>query len=297
MTRNIMKKLSFYLLILSIISLEAAVYKGRTAYIGFCKDCHGNGTKMAKKYTGDQWREFLDKKGAVLAKRHLSSKDLDANILAQQAKGYLPYSSVASIHAYFENKSEIILKSMSKSAKKAVKKRIFKYQSRHLRDFFVEFSKDSGKVPACSDDGVGGKASKEELAQAKRIQDAERQRRAKKAAREKAKLARIEKHNQAKQQKEAQKRAREKELARQKALLRQQEQARNAKLQAAKEKARKQKEAKIARDKARKRQKELAKAQKMRRSKMSRNEKIMALVKGKLSKSDMRKLKALLNSK
>ena len=292
-----MKKISFYLLVLSILSLEAAVYKGRTAYIGFCKDCHGNGTKMAKKYSGDEWRTYLDKKGIVLAKLHLNSQNLDSHILEQQAKGFLPYSSVASIHAYFENKSEIILKSMSKSAKKAAKKRIFKYQSRHLRDFFVEFSKDSGKVPACSDDTAGGQASKEELAQAKRIQDAERQRRAKKAAREKAKLARIQKHNQAQKQKEALKRAQAKELARQEAFKRQQRQAKNAKIQAAKDKIRKQKAAQIAKEKARQRAKDLAKAKKMRRSKMSKNEKIMALVKGKLNKSDLRKLKALLKSK
>ena len=286
------------------MSLEAAVYKGRTAYIGFCKDCHGNGTKMAKKYTSDEWRLFLDKKGVALAKRHLDSASLDSNILEQQAKGLLPYSSVQSIHAYFANKSEIILKSMSKSEKKATKKRIYKYQSRHLRDFFVEFSKDSGKVPACSDDTAGGQASKEELAQAKRIQDAERQRRAKKAEREKERLSRIK--NSIKYQKEmaAAKHEEKKAQARKDALKRQKEQllrAKNAKIQAAKNRAKKEKEARIAKAKANKLAKERArkmlKAERARQSKMSKNDKILALVKGKLTKKELKKLKALLKTK
>ena len=279
------------------MSLEAAVYKGRTAYIGFCKDCHGNGTKMAKKYTSDQWRSFLDKKGVALAQRHLNSKDLDSNILAQQAKGFLPYSSVQSIHAYFENKSEIILKSMSKSEKKATKKRIFKYQSRHLRDFFVEFSKDSGKVPACSDDTVGGEGSKEEMAQAKRILDAERQRRARKAAREKEKLSRMKEHKQSQKDREAALRAQEKAKARKEALKRQKLQAKNAKIQKAKEKRLREKEARLAKEKAIAKAKAIAKEQKQRYAKMSKNDKILALVKGKLSKSDLKKLKAILKSK
>ena len=54
-----MKKIAFYLLLLSIMTLQAAVYKGRTAYIGFCKDCHGNGTKMAKKHTGNQLKNMF----------------------------------------------------------------------------------------------------------------------------------------------------------------------------------------------------------------------------------------------
>lgn len=286
------------------MSLQAAVYKGRTAYIGFCKDCHGNGTKMAKKYTGDEWRMFLDKKGVALAKRHLSSKRLDSNILEQQAKGLLPYSTVQSIHAYFANKSEIILKNMSKSEKKATKKRIYKYQSRHLRDFFVEFSKDSGKVPACSDDTAGGQATKEELAQAKRIQDAERQRRAKKAEREKEQLSRIK--NNIKTQKEiaAAKREAKKAQARKDALKRQQEQlrrAKEAKIQAAKNKSRKEKEARIAKDKAnrlaKQRAREMLKAQRAKNAKMSKNDKILALVKGKLSKKELKELKALLKTK
>ena len=293
-----MKKISFYLLLLSLFSLEAAVYKGRTAYIGFCKDCHGNGTKMAKKYTGDEWRTYLDKKGMVLAKLHLNSKNLDSTILEQQAKGFLPYSSVKSIHAYFENRSEIILKSMSKSVKKATKKRIFKYQSRHLRDFFVEFSKDSGKVPACSDDTAGGKASKEEMAQAKRIQDAERKRRAKKAQREKAKYERLKKREAAQKAKLLAKRAQEEEKARQEALKKEKEQAKLAKIYAANEKLRKRREAKLAKEQAAKLAKQKREKERKRKAaRMSKNEKILALVKGKLSRSELKKLKALLKSK
>lgn len=286
------------------MSLEAAVYKGRTAYIGFCKDCHGNGTKMSKKYTSDQWRQFLNKKGLVLAQRHLNSRRLDSHILEQQAKGLLPYSSVQSIHAYFENRSEIVLKGMSKSEKKAIKKRIFKYQSRHLRDFFVEFSKDSGKVPACSDDTVGGRGSKEELAQAKRILDAERKRRAKKAARDKEQLARMRNDIKAQKRIAEVKRAEQKAQARKEALKRQKEQiarVKNAKIQAAKKKQREAKEAGIARAKANKlakqRAREMLKAERDRDSKMSKNDKILALVKGKLTPKELKKLKALLKTK
>ncbi len=298
-----MKKIAFYLLILSLMTLQAAVYKGRTAYIGFCKDCHGNGTKMAKAYTSDQWHNMFSKKGAVLAKMHLDAASSIAQRIAEkQAEGLLPYTTLKTVKEYFQNRSEIILKSMTRSEKKAAKGRIYKYQSRHLKDFFVEFSKDSGKVPACSDDNSGGE-SKAEQEQARRIQEAERQRRAKKAEREKAKLLLAQ--TRAKQARAQQEAASAKKVRQEAA-----KQARLKKEQAAQAKAdriAKQKAARIAKEKARKEaakkkaaeqrisQKELASHK--RNSKLTINEQIVKLVEGKLSEKDLNQLKILLLSR
>lgn len=298
-----MKKIAFYLLVLSVTTIQAAVYQGRTAYIGFCKDCHGNGTKMAKAYTGDQWRAMLDKKGVRMSRLHLDNADAIATKIAQkQANGLLPYSTLKTVKEYFQNKSEIILKSMSRSEKKATKKRIYKYQSRHLKDFFVEFSKDSGKVPACSDDGAGGE-SKAELEQARRIQDAERQRRAKKSGREKSKLLLAQTRVNETRNLEAEKRAKAQKQAREDAKKRQTEKARkvkNKKIQVAranKAKAKKKERARKARKKAKKTVTRKQLANHKRKSRLSVNEQIVDLVDGKLSKSDLNKLKILLLSK
>jgi hypothetical protein len=305
-----MKKISFYLLLLSFMSLQAAVYQGRTAYIGFCKDCHGNGTKMAKSYSSDQWRANLESKGAVLAAMHTKSPRLEAKIIEQQAKGLLPYSSVESIKEYFLNKSEIILKSMSRSEKKAAKKRIFKYQARHLKDFFVEFASDSGKVPACSDDATG--QTKEQKEQEKRIQEAERLRRAKKAQLNKSKFAKAQSALSTSKAIEAAKKAKEKEAKRQAALKRQAETAKR-KAELDKTNKAKAKAAKIAKAKAAKAAKaRAAKAAKKEKSNsvtksqlknhkrktgLTINEEIVDLVQGKLSESDLNKLKILLLSR
>ena len=283
------------------MTLQAAVYQGRTAYIGFCKDCHGNGTKIAKKYSSDQWRTYLDKKGKALGGLHINSSKMGDRIAEQQANGLLPYTSVASIKEYFSNRSEIILKSMKRSEKKATKRRIFKYQARHLKDFFVEFAKDSGKVPACSDDSAGA-GSKAEMEQARRIQEAERQRRAKKAERNKVKhvataivVIGSKKAN----------RAKEKATAKAAAAVRQKEQKRLAKAAAKAKKAKKKskaakaKAARLAKAKATKAKRITRKqlASHKRKSKRTVNEQIVDLVDGKLSAKDLNKLKILLLSK
>ncbi|MEA3373656.1 MAG: cytochrome C [Campylobacterota bacterium] len=93
-------------------SLNAAVYKGQREYIKKCRECHKNGQKIAAGYKKREWKELFDKKGAGLAKLHLDSKDAEKS------------------WKYFKSK---------KYAKK----------TKHLKDFMMEYAKDSGNVPAC----------------------------------------------------------------------------------------------------------------------------------------------------
>ena len=163
-----MKKTSFILLTLSFISINAAVYQGNTAYIGFCMDCHGDGNLMSKKYTANQWRDLFNHKGSKLANTHIYSGDRMQEFISQKkSEGLLPYTTVQTLNKYFQNRSETILRSMSRREKKSLKKRIYKYQSRHLKDFFVEFAKGTDKSPYHDADSI------------RRIQLAEQERRSK----------------------------------------------------------------------------------------------------------------------
>lgn len=107
--------LVFIFSLLFIPALEAAVYKGQKSYVKKCRKCHGGGQKMAASKNMKDWKTLLGKKdkGAILAKIHLDNEDAKKS------------------HNYFGDK---------KYAK----------ASKHLRDFMVEYAKDSGNVPACN---------------------------------------------------------------------------------------------------------------------------------------------------
>ena len=112
-------KISFSLVLLFsllfIPALEAAVYKGQKTYVKKCRKCHGGGQKIAASKRMKEWKQLLNKKekGAGLAKVHLDS------------------SKAKKSHKYFESKK-------------------YRKKARHLRDFMVEYAKDSGNVPACN---------------------------------------------------------------------------------------------------------------------------------------------------
>lgn len=101
------------LLISAISSLNAAAYKGQKVYIESCKECHGSGQEFALSKNIRTWEKIMDKKGEKLADIHLSSKKALAS------------------HEYFESRK-------------------FTKDSKHLEDFFTEYAKDSGNVPACN---------------------------------------------------------------------------------------------------------------------------------------------------
>lgn len=107
--------LMFTLLLLSVPALEAAVYKGQKVYVKKCRKCHGGGQAMAASKRMKDWKKLLNKKnkGAGLAKIHLE------NPKAKKS------------HKYFDSKK-------------------YRKRARHLRDFMVEYAKDSGNVPACN---------------------------------------------------------------------------------------------------------------------------------------------------
>jgi hypothetical protein len=107
----------FLLLISSImifsLSSEAAIYKGQRIFIKKCLKCHKEGQSFIAKYKMTKWKKWMKKKGEPLARLHLNSPEAKKS------------------WKYFKSK---------KYAKK----------SKHLRQFLVEYAKDSGNVPACN---------------------------------------------------------------------------------------------------------------------------------------------------
>lgn len=101
--------------LLCIPALEAAVYKGQKEYVKKCRKCHGGGQKIAADKRMKEWKNLLNKKnkGAGLAQIHIDSK--------KAKKSW----------KYFQSKK-------------------YRKRARHLRDFMVEYARDSGNVPACN---------------------------------------------------------------------------------------------------------------------------------------------------
>ena len=107
--------LIFTFSLLFIPVLEAAVYKGQKAYVKKCRKCHGGGQKVAASKRMKEWKKLLNRKnkGIKLAKLHLENK--------KAKKSW----------KYFNSKK-------------------YRKHARHLKDFMVEYAKDSGNVPACN---------------------------------------------------------------------------------------------------------------------------------------------------
>jgi hypothetical protein len=109
-TFNRLITVSFFL---AALSLNAATYKGQKVYIESCKDCHGGGQAIAASKNTRTWEKIMANKGEKLADIHLSSKKAQAS------------------WDYFNDRK-------------------FTKDSRHLEDFFTEYARDSGNVPACN---------------------------------------------------------------------------------------------------------------------------------------------------
>jgi len=93
-------------------SSSAAIYKGRISYKQVCQSCHQKGDKVIASRTQKEWQDIMQDDGLGLAKLHFSSR--------KTMKSWEYFSS----DLYAEN-------------------------SRHLKDFLVEYAKDSGNVLAC----------------------------------------------------------------------------------------------------------------------------------------------------
>ena len=91
---------------------SAAVYKGQKVFIKKCLKCHETGQAFVAENKIRAWKKLMKNKGEPLADLHLEDK---------KAKDSW---------SYFKS---------SKYSKK----------SKHLKDFLVEYAKDSGNAPAC----------------------------------------------------------------------------------------------------------------------------------------------------
>ncbi len=94
------------------INVSAASYKGQRVYSKRCVKCHGRQDFIESK-TRKQWKRLMKHKGQKLAELHLKSKKAEKS------------------WKYFKSKR-------------------FKRKTKHLKDFLVEYAKDSGRVPACN---------------------------------------------------------------------------------------------------------------------------------------------------
>ena len=111
-----MTKFIFILLSLTIFSLttsNAAIYKGQRVFVKKCLKCHDAGQSFVSQYKMKKWKKWMKKKGKPLAKLHLKDKK-------------------------------------AKKSWKYFKSKKYTKKSKHLKQFLIEYAKDSGNVPACN---------------------------------------------------------------------------------------------------------------------------------------------------
>ena len=101
------------IMILSLTSANAAIYKGQRIFIKKCLPCHKDGQNFIAEYKMRQWKKFMKKKGKPLAELHLKNKK-------------------------------------AKKSWKYFKSKKYARKSKHLKQFLIEYAKDSGNVPACN---------------------------------------------------------------------------------------------------------------------------------------------------
>ena len=101
------------LTIIGVSSSNAAIYKGQRIFVKKCVKCHDAGQSFVALYKMKKWKKLMKKKGKPLAALHLK------NAKAKKS------------HKYF-------------------KSRKYTKKTKHLKQFLVEYAKDSGNVPACN---------------------------------------------------------------------------------------------------------------------------------------------------
>lgn len=111
-----MTKLFLIFLSLTFLTLStssAAIYKGQKVFVKKCVKCHDSGQAFVAEHKMKYWKKLMKKKGKKLAQIHLDSK--------KAKKSW----------KYFESKT-------------------YTKKTKHLKQFLVEYAKDSGNVPACN---------------------------------------------------------------------------------------------------------------------------------------------------
>ena len=99
--------------LLSVSTADAAIYKGQKEFVKKCLKCHDSGQTFVAEHKMKYWKKLMRKKGKKLAQIHLKNEK-------------------------------------AKKSWKYFKSKRFKKKSKHLKQFLVEYAKDSGNVPACN---------------------------------------------------------------------------------------------------------------------------------------------------
>lgn len=99
----------FFVLLVSVVGVQAEIKKGQKIYLKKCKRCHGNGTKGAAMMTQSEWEEAFQEDAILFIEWHEGTK----------------------VEKFV-------------SGKKFIKK-----YAPHLKDFLYEYGSDSGNVPSC----------------------------------------------------------------------------------------------------------------------------------------------------
>lgn len=105
----------FSLFVLTSLTSNAAIYKGQREFVKRCVKCHKAGQAFVATKKKREWKKLMSKKGEKLAEIHLESSDPKA-----------------------------------KKSQRYFKGRKFSKKARHLKQFLMEYAKDSGNVPACN---------------------------------------------------------------------------------------------------------------------------------------------------
>ncbi|MDH5464430.1 MAG: cytochrome C [Thiovulaceae bacterium] len=125
------KYLVFCGLIMGTMTLDAAVYKGQKVYIKKCRICHEGGEKVATQKTMQAWQEYFQNKGANIAATHMGKASVKRQISELHNNGKAKKLTQDKLERYFLSGK-------------------FQKKSRHLKDFLMQYAKDSGNVPACN---------------------------------------------------------------------------------------------------------------------------------------------------
>ena len=101
------------IIVFTLTSADAAIYKGQEIFIQKCLKCHPSCQDFVAKYKQNEWQTLMKEKGKPLAALHFKSKKAKES------------------WTYFKNKK-------------------YYKKSKHLKQFLIEYAKDSGNVPACN---------------------------------------------------------------------------------------------------------------------------------------------------
>ena len=111
-----MGKFIFFILSVTFFTLltsQAAIYKGQKVFVKKCLKCHKGGQSFVAEKKIRTWKKLMKKKGKPLADLHLKNKK-------------------------------------AKKSWKYFKSKKYTKKTKHLKQFVIEYAKDSGNVPACN---------------------------------------------------------------------------------------------------------------------------------------------------